>query len=301
MKDIQLIDISKIVVNAGTQQRDYDKEVVEDYTNLVKEEVDLPPVEVVFTGKKYILWDGFHRYMAHLNAEADCIQAHVQEGTVDDAIFLSFSANARHGLPLTAAEKKGIIEKILSEPKWMKRFRTQVEIANHVGVTQQWVSKIKKSVDENSHNTTGCKTASTPSETPVVNENSSEDTVSTIPESPQPTTRDAKPMLDKEGREVPRKLVDVFLRANELESRAKVLTDIQNDIISMSSTNDPLIKHLPLVTFMVDITNTRTDLRGAKPHAVCPYCGGDAKGCKHCKGAGWITKSMYDNTPKEFK
>lgn len=40
-------------------------------------------------------------------------------------------------------------------------------------------------------------------------------------------------------------------------------------------------------------------LRSSKPVAVCPYCGGD--GCKVCRKQGWVTKTLFENAPRELK
>lgn len=48
-----------------------------------------------------------------------------------------------------------------------------------------------------------------------------------------------------------------------------------------------------------DFQNCFRSLADARPHAICPYCSGD--GCKVCGKAGWITKTLWANTPKELK
>lgn len=39
----------------------------------------------------------------------------------------------------------------------------------------------------------------------------------------------------------------------------------------------------------------KQDLKGTRPHSVCPYCKGKRTGeCKGCSGAGWVTKTTWD-------
>lgn len=46
----------------------------------------------------------------------------------------------------------------------------------------------------------------------------------------------------------------------------------------------------------------KQDLKGTRPHAVCPFCKGkQAKGCKGCNGAGWVTKTTWDGADDATK
>jgi len=40
-------------------------------------------------------------------------------------------------------------------------------------------------------------------------------------------------------------------------------------------------------------------LDGVRPHAVCPYCGGE--GCRACRSRGWVNKITYQTAPSETK
>jgi hypothetical protein len=48
-------------------------------------------------GADLLLADGFHRYHAHAALQADGIAADVVDGSREDALRFSLSANARHG------------------------------------------------------------------------------------------------------------------------------------------------------------------------------------------------------------
>jgi hypothetical protein len=39
----------------------------------------------------------------------------------------------------------------------------------------------------------------------------------------------------------------------------------------------------------------------AAPHAVCPYCKGDARGCDPCQGHGWLTKGHWEILPSSIR
>lgn len=51
-----------------------------------------------------------------------------------------------------------------------------------------------------------------------------------------------------------------------------------------------------------DLANLRTEIKFARPYAVCPHCNG--KGCAAntgCRGAGYLPKDAYDRVPAELR
>jgi hypothetical protein len=48
-----------------------------------------------------------------------------------------------------------------------------------------------------------------------------------------------------------------------------------------------------------DMRNIYTAIKWAKPYKVCGYCG--SRGCKACKGQGWLNKDTWDAMPKALK
>jgi hypothetical protein len=297
--DIQLIELSKIKIDGGTQQRDVDKDIRDEYAQLIREGVDLPPVEVVFDGKRYWLWDGFHRYQAHIAAEADCIMAHITDGKQRDAVWLSFGANKDHGLRRKAEDVRKIIATIKADPIWSAK-TTQKQIAEIVGVSLSTVEKIYAELDSVNPETRNLRVIGQ-AESDTEPEDDGEPELEETEPSPGPTTRDAKPMVDRVGNELPRNLVDVFLKGKEIQSMSRTLSTIENEFVNLCSTHNLAVRHFPFDRFKVDIENARNDIRCAEPYAVCPYCKGKGKSCKACKAAGWITKSMYEHAPRELK
>jgi hypothetical protein len=135
------VRLDLIMVDAAIQQRVIDDEVVSRYIALMQDGTEFPPVEVVFHGKDHFLWDGFHRYHCAMKLGRTTLSAHVTNGTKRDALWLSFSANKAHGFPRQLGVARKIIETILTDKSWSKK--TLSAIARRVGVTKQYVSKIK--------------------------------------------------------------------------------------------------------------------------------------------------------------
>ena len=60
-----MIDISKIRIDGGTQPRqNINETVIQEYADSILEGATLPPVDIFFDSTNYWLADGFHRYCA---------------------------------------------------------------------------------------------------------------------------------------------------------------------------------------------------------------------------------------------
>ena len=46
----------------------------------------------------------------------------------------------------------------------------------------------------------------------------------------------------------------------------------------------------------------KRDLKGTRPHSVCPWCKGTGKaGCKGCQGTAWVTLTTWKDAPADLK
>jgi hypothetical protein len=111
------------------------------YCELTEDGATFPPVDVVYDGTDYWLWDGFHRLEAAKRKGSQYISANVSIGTQRDAVWLSYSANKTHGVPRPPGTVKRIIEQILCNPAYSSMSITQ--IADHVGTSRRYVQLVK--------------------------------------------------------------------------------------------------------------------------------------------------------------
>jgi DNA-binding Lrp family transcriptional regulator len=138
------IKLSFITIDAGTQARaKINKNVVEEYAQLLGEGTTFPPV-VVF-GEKNILADGWHRYFAHRAAGIKEIEVESHEGGVREAIFYGFGANKRRGLQMNQADTRSIIGRLLMDNEWSKL--GDRKIADHVGVSSSTVLRQRQAME----------------------------------------------------------------------------------------------------------------------------------------------------------
>lgn len=115
--------------------------VVYEYAEAMKEGQSFPPLEVVWDGENYWLWDGFHRKDAAKEAEIETISVNITEGTLEDAEWLALSANKVHGFNRTNEDKRRAIELSFEHPNGQGK--SSLQIAKHVGVSTPMVIKYR--------------------------------------------------------------------------------------------------------------------------------------------------------------
>ena len=99
------------------------------------------------TGGTNLLWvaDGFHRASAARELGLERFPCIVLEGTQRDAVRESLSANARHGLRRTRADKRRAVERALFDAEW--RTWTDQRLADLCAVSRSMVSKTREELE----------------------------------------------------------------------------------------------------------------------------------------------------------
>ena len=142
-KSRKMMPIENVEATTATQVRvKLHKDVIDLYEKDIRAGQDMPPV-VVFSEKgseRNILADGFHRIVAHVNAEKDEIEVEVHEGNMHDALAYALQANRQHGLRRSNADKINAVKMALKDPVFSSL--TQAEIADLCGVSRETVSRV---------------------------------------------------------------------------------------------------------------------------------------------------------------
>lgn len=134
------IPVEELRLDGGTQPRaSIDYAIVEDYQARIEAGDRFPPIVAFFDGATYWLADGFHRVIAHQNLQLHEIDAEVQQGGRDAAVWFSCSANRGHGLRRTNADKRRAVETALR----LRPGESDRAIAEHCGVSQPFVSSMR--------------------------------------------------------------------------------------------------------------------------------------------------------------
>lgn len=163
------LDLSKIRMDGGTQPRtSIDEATVADYADVyaaIGEYDAMPAVDVMFDGTAYWLWDGFHRCLAATRAGRTDIDADVRNGTQRDAILASVSANARHGLRRSNADKRKAARMLLEDAEWSKW--SSRAIAERTGTSHTFVDNLREELAPKKVPAKKVATVATPPADPV--------------------------------------------------------------------------------------------------------------------------------------
>jgi hypothetical protein len=106
--------------------------------------------------------------------------------------------------------------------------------------------------------------------------------------------------VDRVGTTIPSEAIaEAFRRDHEIVELCTAVNDIKSAVLHALDTHDLLFADLVRSQFEVACNNLRVMLDGVRPHAVCPYCGGE--GCRACRKRGWINRITYQTAPAETK
>ena len=123
--------------------------VIDEYADLLRNGIALPPVVAFYDSTDYWLADGFHRANAHADADLTEIDADVKQGTREDAVWYSCSANKAHGHPRNSEDKRRAVITALQHIN----FKSQRQVAEHVGVSNRLVSEIQSELLQSNSST----------------------------------------------------------------------------------------------------------------------------------------------------
>ena len=150
----QSLKLDQIRVDGGTQSRvNLNQDTVGEYALALENGDIFPPVTTFFDGTDYWLADGFHRFAANVQIGARTVDVDVRVGTQRDAQFFSSSANNKHGLPPTRADRRHAAFKLLADAEWSKM--SDRAIAKQCGIHHTTVGEYRSSlVDSTSEKST---------------------------------------------------------------------------------------------------------------------------------------------------
>lgn len=141
------IEMSRVALDGGTQTREtlIDALALEEYVAAMERGDELPPIDVIDSGDRYYLVDGFHRYAAHAQLGRAVIRARVAMGTREDAVWYATRANATHGLRRTNADKRRAVRLALTHPRGARL--SNALIARHCHVHDRLVASVREELE----------------------------------------------------------------------------------------------------------------------------------------------------------
>jgi ParB-like chromosome segregation protein Spo0J len=137
--------LTEIKVESSLQGRcKLNQEVVDEYSEVLREGGKLPAIKVFRIGSSYYLVDGWHRYFAHKKAGLADIEVDIIDGTMRDATLYAVGANDDHGLRRTNDDKRKAVMMLLDDMEWSEW--SDREIAKAAKVSFMTVGRIRKSL-----------------------------------------------------------------------------------------------------------------------------------------------------------
>ena len=138
-----MIELSKIRIDGGTQPRaELNQATVDEYAEAIKTGAQLPPVTLFYDGTHYWLADGFHRYFGAKAAGRTTIHEDITPGTLREAILYSLSANSKHGLRRSNADKRRAVQTLLDDAEWGAW--SDNELARRCAVSVSFVGDVRR-------------------------------------------------------------------------------------------------------------------------------------------------------------
>jgi hypothetical protein len=119
-----------------------DEATVADYAARMADGDHFPPVVCFFDGRSHWLADGFTRAAAAEKAGRTHLGAIIRHGSARDAFLYAVHANGRQGVPLSRADKRAAVARLLEDAEWSKL--SDREIARRCAVSQPFVSKLRR-------------------------------------------------------------------------------------------------------------------------------------------------------------
>jgi hypothetical protein len=151
--DVCLVPLARVRTDGGTQTRanGTEKSTVEDFASVYRSTPQsMPPIDCVFDGKDYWVYDGFHRLGAASAAGLKEIPVRLVAGTLDRARLLAGGANKDHDAARrTNKDKRRAVEIVFTSQE--SRGMSDRAIAQHCRVSHVLVGDVRKALSAGAH------------------------------------------------------------------------------------------------------------------------------------------------------
>ena len=313
---ITRLKLAMIVLDAGTQIRALlDDDTVAEYAGAMMEGAQFPPAIVFHDGSQYLLADGFHRVAAAVRNGFEDFAFEVRAGSKSETLKYALSANAQHGLKRSNADKRRSVELALME--WPNF--ADAELARICAVGNKFVGDIRREMEDNlvlnkvevriGHDGRERRLPPPPMVRRGIDATDGTDgkngSSGGTPEArllPPPPA----PMVDETSWPIPTHLIPLWQRTNEVQEMLTTLSRVKGALRTAQENKDPLFAEVLFSSALSQLDQAWTDIKTAKPFAVCPTCQGQVPDkCRMCKGRGLISEFRWNtcvtSEDKEFR
>lgn len=308
------LKVTEIVTDAGTQVRaGLNEGTVADYAEALADGAKFPPVVVFHDGSRFIAADGFHRIQAAIQTGAALIECEVRTGGKTEALKVALGCNAHHGLRRTNADKRHAVGLALREfPTLSDRALAEMCIVSDtfVGDIRRETTAVKPQLPPPPRiGRDGVERRLPPP--PTVRRNGASEPVATavkpqLPPAPPPPPPPPGRVVDGTGWPIPTQLIPLWQRAPEVQELLTILSRVKGALRSAQENRDMLFAEVSFSSALSQLDQAWTDVKTAKPFAVCPTCQGQVPDhCTLCRGRGLISEYRWSTCvtreDKEFR
>jgi len=342
--EYRALRIEQVDTSAAEAARsEHDDSLSEEYAARRKEGDQFPAFEVYVEkigdgDERFWCWDGHYRVEAWRLHGEEFIQARCAPGKRPDAVWASYSANTRHGVPRTREDTQRLVREAIRNPR--SKDVPDAELGRHLGVSRWTINRARKEMglptmrrgapphnpqqlsqafmpppDEankcaNAHlfssEEGGCGTHEGETDewfgaqdgSPEPSEGSLEGPSEAPSEKPPIAPAESEALVDVDGRPIPKRLHSVWQKKARVQEAIKKAASLRAEVNKLSS--DPDIGgHLHWASLRQHFENVSVALKYAEPHALCPWCKGQPKGCQACRKTGWVGKPLYRQAAKD--
>jgi hypothetical protein len=113
-------------------------------------------------------------------------------------------------------------------------------------------------------------------------------------------------VVDATGWPIPTQLIPLWLRSWEVQEMLTTLSRVKGALRTAQESKDPLFTEVLFSSALSQLDQAWTDIKTAKPFAVCPTCQGQVpEQCRMCHGRGLISEFRWNTCvtreDKEFR
>jgi len=299
IKTIFLEDVD--IDHSPMVRADLRPEVIEEYASIYKKDKKkMPHIDVFYEAgnKRMLIGDGMHRLQAMRSLNFKACQANVHAGVYEDALKFALTANERHGIRRSQADKRKAVEEAIRQ--WPKV--SNVQIANLASVDDHTVKAVRDWLEEQGkiapepvrEGRDGSKRAASAKPT-------SESRGSTAPDMPRKLEAKCKT-----GAVLTVQALKYWNRTPEIKELLDELTTFERKLKKAQSMEDLMFCEVNISAALADIDKIYTNLQTGLPYAVCTQCQGQPKTqpkgeCRLCCGRAVISKFRWDKVPAEIR
>ncbi len=113
-----------------------------------------------------------------------------------------------------------------------------------------------------------------------------------------PADEPEPPPLDKLGEPWPERALPALACLPDYEALIREFRKLRDAVESVK--RRPIGVYLDATAACDHLRRAADHLKALRPYAGCPYCAGGARcaSCQVCQGAGWVSRTTYENSPK---